>query len=180
MAERQKANFWFGVLVGWAITLAVIVVTFYFIELARAAEIEVQGDWTQDCHGTRVIVEQAGIAHFEVSCNGLQVESVEVEDKPKAKRDAPPELLMSVGYPAPPTVEPYPAPPTSVAPFIYWAPPTIEPTSIEGYEKWRLGGMIKVYLKSPVKILDRMTKGVDNFYLVEYDGMELWGRPFND
>ena len=85
----------------YAVLFALIVVL--GITLVASAQSTIQGDWSKDCIGTRVTVDQIGIAHFVVSCNGLVMDEPEIEVKTKPKRD-PGQILMGVGYPAPPTV----------------------------------------------------------------------------
>ena len=179
----------------WAIViifiLALINLGWSGVRLARALDLEVTQDWRMDCYGTRVEVEQLELYHFAVSCNGMQVESVEVEDKPKPKQSKS-EKLMSEGYPAPgditPTIEPYPAPATSIPFPTYWAP-TIKPPcttwpacGILGYlqeSEFTLKSGEAISITPPVPFhFKKWFNGLRYFY-IPYKGKMVYARPIN-
>ena len=70
--NEKSGNFIVGIIL--------ILIGVFFVDLMRsqASEIEVQGSWSQDCYGTRVTVEQLGVAHFQVFCNGLVVDPYDI------------------------------------------------------------------------------------------------------
>lgn len=120
----------------WVISaLLILGAVIYFVNATAAPE--VNQDWTLDCHGTKVTVEQLELYHFKVSCNGLVVDSPEAEQLQKArhKRNQV-DQLSDEAYPAPGDIEPYPAPSAKATPTYGVSPtktprntPTLAPTT---------------------------------------------------
>ena len=68
----------------WVLTALVVIVFVFAIMFgsdikAVFGKEEVVRDWIQDCYGTRVTVEQLGVAHFQVFCNGLVVDPYDIK-----------------------------------------------------------------------------------------------------